>query len=63
MKTKINKRVLKDLEAYLRVEQIMLDKERNEEKRKFVRDNDIGKNFSVNIYIENHKGGKVICQS
>lgn len=63
MKTKkISKRVLKDLEAYLRVEQLMLDKERLEKMQKFVRENKIDKSFCMNVYIENHKGGKVVCQ-
>lgn len=63
MKTKKMNRVLKDVEAIIRVKQIMADATRNEEMKKFIRDNNVGNNFTVNIHIKNHKGGKVICQS
>ena len=59
MKTKTNKRVLKDLEAIMRVKQIMLDPARNAEMKQFVLENSMCS--TTNVYIKNSTvniGGK-----
>jgi len=56
-----SKKTLKDVAAFLRVEQIMLDKGRTTTMREFISEQNIDKSFCINIYIKNSKintGGK-----
>ena len=63
MKNKLDKQTLKDLKAYLRIKQIMLDTQRHTRVEKFIFENReaIDGGIHINIVIKNSKikmGGK-----